>query len=461
MNYKTVNLCITRDTPLVHVREADAARDNAVRKGLRMIRSTLPVPEVVFDDDDQAIGEPVDQSIEDSWELADPSKATRQDRLATHIDRALRSFDLCGRRAWTHPCVVRDRGGDEYRGRMFSGLACHARGHENCVAEHAVRDLADWHGALDLSYGGEPVRLVTLAGPGLGIDAAIKVARSLVEAAAVRAAVGDAIGYVSALGGKRPGYGVLLVVPGRSGSRELSALLREWRKRVPFGWLRTDDDLADDCDPFEALVEARARSEQAVALLVVEGEITAETGAAWLSIEIGADTGSAMGGQRRRLVCTKALRKFRRQHKQAMKALADAEAEDRRQMLELAAGAEGLPAGAGSRAATESQATTPHSEPYRADPYDSNGGADAANLRAMGTSGAAGGGPGLRSSTGAGMTLYTYTESGEPLELVEIDPRREPWWKSARARHDAGSRARAIYDRPPGPGRKRVGWIAL
>ena len=87
-------------------------------------------------------------------------------------------------------------------------------------------------------------------------------------------------------------------------------LLREWRKRIPCGWVRVLDDLQPHTTALEALVELRVRSEQAILLALGRGEMDRDRAIDLYVFETGAFSASAVGGQKHRLVLAPGMRQL-------------------------------------------------------------------------------------------------------------------------------------------------------
>jgi hypothetical protein len=264
----------------------DRDRDEAVRRGVQTIR-------------DFVAG------------LTHPDKA--QQRLLQHCERLLESFDRCRTKAWGHPHDLREQERRAAAGRawLWSDQPCDGRGHEDCAPFHAARELREkWESALSEVYGYSPVAVLALSAPGWGLEQTHKAASALFGAAKVRHALGLCAGFLTFEPSAAPGYSFNLVVPAHRADELRLLLVKEWRQRVPCGWVRVLNDLPHRCTALEALVELRVRSEQAILLALGRSEVNRERAITLYTIEMGAFSGSDVGGQKHRLVLAPGMRKL-------------------------------------------------------------------------------------------------------------------------------------------------------
>lgn len=350
----------------LRLRAPDPARAEAVERGLAMMLDAVGGP-----------GDPVAQPVDDL--------TTIRGRMRQHLSRLLESYERCGYEAWAHTYSARRDDGRKGQATVWHSGDCAARGHEDCSARHQAHAAERHAPALRIAYGFGTVRVINLVAPGWGLKAARDAAQKTLDSTAVKAAVGPVQGYMSAFGGERPGYGCAVVVPGRVGDREIAAILREWRRRVPCGWVYGDDLPWENATAEEAVVEVAVRSEQSVALLLAVGKVDTATAVKWYAHEIGADQCKAQSPGARRQVVSAELQVLRR----LAKALeAEVEVLDQAEVAPTLAAEPVCPA---DHEAVDSPGSMSAFTLYEAyDPHEVNRGTDAATASGTGPSGSAG-----------------------------------------------------------------------
>ena len=377
---------------------------------------------------DQAVRDGLGQIHDFAAGLPHPTRSHQ--RILRQTERLQGGFDRCRQTAWAHHHDLRDPGERTRNGGawLWTDAPCDGRGHEECAPFHALRELrAQWGPALEEVYGSGPVVALALSAPGWGLEATRKAGTAFLEGSKVRASLGLCAGFLLFEPGAAPGYTLHLLVPFHRAGDLRDLLLREWRRHVACGWLRTVDDLPPQPTALEALVELRVRSEQSILLSLGRGEVDMDRAVRLYAAETGAFSGSDVGGQRQRLVMAPGMR-----------ALAQEIAAGRQQMVMAVGDARGGAPGPGSPAADGTEGPAPAIAgrgPSSVNPFPLSGpavprGPSPARLPG-GSAGSAG--PGQATPTGddEGWVPCPWDPSLEmrPSRTRKGRPRALPWWK--------------------------------
>ena len=270
----------------IRLRTQEPERDKAIREGLREIHNFVAG-------------------------LPHPTRSHQ--RILRQTERLQGSYDRCRQQAMAHRQELRDGRHPHGVGGawLWTDAPCDGRGHEECAPFHALRELrAQWGPALEEVYGSGPVVALALSAPGWGLEATRKASTAFLAGSKVRAALGLCAGFLIFEPGAAPGYTLHLLVPFHRAGDLRDLLLREWRRHVACGWLRTVDDLPPQPTALEALVELRVRSEQSILLALGRDEVELDRAVSLYATETGALSGSNIGGQRQRLVMAPGMRRL-------------------------------------------------------------------------------------------------------------------------------------------------------
>ncbi len=389
-----------RDGNRLRTREAE--RDEAIQGGLRQIHDFVA-------------------------RLPDPTRSHQ--RILRQTERLQGSYDRCRQKAMTHHHELRDaRLGTGVGGAwIWSDAPCDGRGHEDCAPYHALRELnKQWGPALEEAYGSGPVVALAFLAPGWGLEATRKASMAFLAGSKVRAALGLCAGFLSFEPGAARGYALHLLVPSHHAQSLRDLLLREWRRHVACGWVRPVDDLPAQPTALEALVELRVRSEQAILLAAGRGEVELERAVGLYAVEIGAFSGSAVGGRLHRLVMAPGMRALARDIAARRQRVAQAVGDAR--------GAE-YPGSGGEEASEPPVPATAGKGPEHVSPFPLSGPAvppgPSPTRPGCGSAGESHPGTASRTDDGEGWVPCPWDPSLErrTTQTRKGRPRALPWWK--------------------------------